>query len=486
MTALATGAIACAAVAFAAPAQAAQKCGGKRATIVGTQGDNTLTGTKRADVIVGLGGVDSIDGKGGNDIVCAGPGGDFIFGGGGSDRILGQGGDDVMTGQGGNDSFVGGRGDLDIGFFGFARQGVTANLDAGTATGEGSDRMSGLEALFGSPFGDDLSGDGRANTMFGDDGNDTIFGGAGVDGLDGGMGDDTLDGGGDLDLVFYNSEDAPVVADLSVNQVTGQGIDALSNFEVVVGSTLSDTLIGDDTPNYFLPEGGDDIVRGGSGFDMLMYFDSTSAVDIDLTANRGTADGNQTFESIEGVWGSPLGDRLIGGAGNELFIGEGGNDEIDARGGEDMVSGGDGDDDLDGGQGLRDMVDYEFALAGVAVDLQAGEATGGEGTDTLANFEEAFGSLFDDTLGGTAGSNNLWGYGGEDVLRGFGGNDNIVGGGVDGGDDGSADQIDGGDGLDQCGVDLTDVQALCEGPGLPPNHPLFDDASAASRVRRNH
>ncbi|MGH2807062.1 MAG: calcium-binding protein [Actinomycetota bacterium] len=488
---LAVSAMSIALVAVAAPAQAAVRCGGKRATIVGRNGnDANLRGTRRADVIAARGGIDTINGLGGSDIICAGPGGDFIFGGGGNDRILGQGGDDVMTGEAGGDSLVGGKGTLDIGFYGFATAPVTANLDTGVATGEGSDRLSGLEALFGSPLADRFTGDARANTIFGEDGNDTLIGGGGVDGLDGGLGDDDLDGGADLDLVFYNSGEQPVVADLSLNRVTGQGTDSLANFEVVVGSTSTspDTFIGDDAPNYFLPEGGPDIVRGGGGFDMLMYFDSPQGVDVDLTQGRGgpgEAEG-QTFESIEGVWGSPQADRLVGSGGNDLLLADAGNDVVDARAGDDMVSGGDGDDDLDGGQGTRDLIDYELAVAGVAVDLQAGEATGGEGTDSLANFEEVFGSFFDDTLGGNSGANNLWGWFGQDVLRGFGGNDTLVGGLVDGSSDGDADQLDGGDGTDQCGADVADTASLCEGPGIPPIHPLANDADAASRIRRNH
>lgn len=62
-------------------------CGGKRATILGSAGDDTLTGTRHQDVIVSLSGDDTITGRGGKDIICAGAGKDTVKGNGGADRI---------------------------------------------------------------------------------------------------------------------------------------------------------------------------------------------------------------------------------------------------------------------------------------------------------------------------------------------------------------------------------------------------------------
>ncbi|MCW2927144.1 MAG: hypothetical protein JWM86_1112 [Thermoleophilia bacterium] len=53
-------------------------CGGRRATLVGTQRADVLRGTRGVDVIVGLGGNDRIAGLGRGDIMCAGPGNDLI------------------------------------------------------------------------------------------------------------------------------------------------------------------------------------------------------------------------------------------------------------------------------------------------------------------------------------------------------------------------------------------------------------------------
>jgi Ca2+-binding RTX toxin-like protein len=73
---------------------------------------------------------------------------------------------------------------------------VTVDLAAGTATGEGTDTLTGIENVFGSGnFGDTLTGDTQDNALFGSGGDDSVSGGDGNDDLDGGNGTDALDGG---------------------------------------------------------------------------------------------------------------------------------------------------------------------------------------------------------------------------------------------------------------------------------------------------
>jgi Ca2+-binding RTX toxin-like protein len=92
----------------AAPASAAAKCQGKRATIVGTGADNKLKGTRKADVIVAKGGDDSVSGRGGKDRICGGGGKDRLRGGGGNDRLFGQAGNDKLTDTAGHNVLNGG------------------------------------------------------------------------------------------------------------------------------------------------------------------------------------------------------------------------------------------------------------------------------------------------------------------------------------------------------------------------------------------
>jgi Ca2+-binding RTX toxin-like protein len=88
----------------------ASTCAGKAATIVGTDGNDTLKGTPRADVISGLGGNDVIKGLAGNDTICGGPGKDKLLGGKGNDKLLGQAGKDTLIGGAGKDKLKGGPG----------------------------------------------------------------------------------------------------------------------------------------------------------------------------------------------------------------------------------------------------------------------------------------------------------------------------------------------------------------------------------------
>ena len=89
----------------------APSCRGERATIAGSNGDDTLRGTSRADVIVGRAGGDAIDGRGGGDLICAGNDSDFVDGGGAKDRLYGEGGDDILIGDESSDKLYGNNGD---------------------------------------------------------------------------------------------------------------------------------------------------------------------------------------------------------------------------------------------------------------------------------------------------------------------------------------------------------------------------------------
>jgi hypothetical protein len=93
----------------AAPASAGKpRCGGKVATIVGTNKGEVIRGTRKNDVIVARGGHDRILGRGGRDIICGGPGNDTIAGHRGNDVIYGQAGRDRLFGGFGRDRLYGG------------------------------------------------------------------------------------------------------------------------------------------------------------------------------------------------------------------------------------------------------------------------------------------------------------------------------------------------------------------------------------------
>jgi len=173
----------------------AHLCGGRRATILGTDEADDIVGTEGNDVIVGLGGNDLIRGMGGNDIICGGPGRDRIFGGHGRDLLFGGNQNDILRGEGGKDVLHGGRGnDMIIG----------GGRDDTLFGGPGRDKLfggQGRDRLLGGNKNDFLRGDGGRDFLDGGRGNDILIGGGGNDGLFGGPGPiDRLFGKAGFDL----------------------------------------------------------------------------------------------------------------------------------------------------------------------------------------------------------------------------------------------------------------------------------------------
>ena len=193
--------------------------------------------------------------------------------GGGNDRVDAAAGDDEIEGGAGNDEFEGGPG-TDILEFNYSATGVTVDLGAGIATGQGSDVVSGIENLRGSIFDDVLIGDEAVNGIRGNLGSDVLDGRAGDDGLAGERGNDRMDGGdgdddhrgglgddvhaggaGDDFLVDdAGNEDSvrPVTVDLFGGFAEGHGSDTVVAFEGVIGSNFADYLRGDSGPNALM------------------------------------------------------------------------------------------------------------------------------------------------------------------------------------------------------------------------------------------
>jgi len=119
---------------------------------------------------------------------------DYLLGDAGNDTLAGLGGSDLMEGDAGDDVMDGGTG-ADLGWYGDSAAAVQVNLAHGTATGEGSDRLTSIENLVGSKRADVLVGNAGRNQFQGRGGNDRLYGAAGKDMLDGNGGKDRADGG---------------------------------------------------------------------------------------------------------------------------------------------------------------------------------------------------------------------------------------------------------------------------------------------------
>lgn len=87
------------------------RCNNLNATLIGTEGIDTLNGTSGKDVIVSLGGADKIYGNSGDDVICGGAGNDLIYGQGGKDTVFGEAGKDKLYGGNDDDLLYGGDND---------------------------------------------------------------------------------------------------------------------------------------------------------------------------------------------------------------------------------------------------------------------------------------------------------------------------------------------------------------------------------------
>ena len=324
----------------------------------------------------------------------------------------GMGGDDIITGNG-NTRIQ----------FGNATAGVTVNLAAGTATGDGSvgnDTFTGVSRVRSSNFADQLSGSNNAvNTT-------EIF--------EGRAGNDTFDGRGGFDQASYNND--PTTVGISVNMAAGTvtgdaaiGVDALISIKSIRGTAFADTYIATGfagastdtgltaTFNEFEGLGGNDTITG-NGDTRITFVSATAGMTVDLSAGTATGDssvGTDSFTGVSRVRGSNLNDTIFGDANNNILEGQSGDD---------VLEGGAGNDTVNGGSGI-DTASYEHAAGPVTVSLAlpGAQQTGGAGTDTLSNMENLRGSAFSDTLIGDANNNVLEGGTGNDIINGGAGND---------------------------------------------------------------
>ncbi|MEM6851412.1 MAG: calcium-binding protein, partial [Pseudomonadota bacterium] len=305
---------------------------------------------------------------------------------------------------------------------------------------------------------------------------DDIGSGAGFIGFDG-----PLESG--VYTIWLNQTGEPSTA--SFNIVTSLDTPSaqvdLVDIENVIGSSLGETLFGNQENNVILggdgddrihPFGGVDFVDGEGGTDTLLLNAAPNGVTIDFVA--GTA-GPNTFVNFENANGSSTGgDTIIGDANANVLNGLGGDDTLISGGGADSLLGEGGDDTLvvtsadagalvDGGSDTNGdaAVQADDIATGDTLDLSSLDLTGVEsilvdldefnqgalnpvdptqdGTLSITvdgetrvidvqDVENIVGSSFGETLFGNQESNVILGGDGDDLIHPFGGVDFVDGG----------------------------------------------------------
>jgi serralysin len=335
---------------------------------------------------------------------------------------------------------------------------------------ENANGGSGSDSIRGNNVGNVLNGNAGDDFLYGGDGTDTINGGAGNDWIEGGFNADTVNGGDGNDTFYVRQ------GEFGDNTTGGAGTDTLdlSNYtttygsivnlaggtynfspsfggpytitgvEVVKGTQLADTIIGDAAANSLYGNGGNDTIQGGDGNDGISGGAGDDLIqggagNDALTAGSGTDqvygnDGNDRF-FIEQGWNGGIGEAFFGGAGTDTFdastvIFVGFSAIINLQ---------------DGIFTDRNFPGYEIWLSSVENAIATDEndiVTGsgetnildlGAGDDTgygLGGNDAILGGAGVDTMDGGDGNDNLQGGAGDDNLRGSAGAD-ILNGGAD-------------------------------------------------------
>ncbi|NBS63748.1 MAG: calcium-binding protein [Betaproteobacteria bacterium] len=376
----------------------------------------------------------------------------------------GDAGDDTIVGGPGDDSLLGGLGN-DLLDYSSAPSAVSVDLgNESSAGGAGTDALISFERVKGSLFGDTIAGSG---------GNDTFTGLAGADRFEIAAGVDTItDLGTDADVVVVTGSTTRVEADLAAawtatasSSNAGSALLRTNGFAIdltavvsglgwtlvnsgaattLTGSALADTITGgagNDTvkgnagaDRFLITAGTDSILDVGNGVDVIVVsagatvdatvtqpWTATSASSNAGTARIGSAGVSMDLTAIN----TGLGWRLSNSGSAASLTGSSLQDTLEGGSGDDTLSGAAGNDAIDGAGGL-DLVDYQFAVAAVTVDLTAGTASGGAGSDALSNIERIRGSAYNDTITGSAGDNTLTGGLGNDLLQITAGSDAVT------------------------------------------------------------
>lgn len=370
----------------------APSCHGRKATIVGTAGNDVLHGTPERDVIWGGRGDDTIYGSLGNDLICGGPGNDVIHGGRGNDTVDGGPGTDIVTGDLGDDKVLGGAGprddvagdlgidivnggpgneDLVHGDYGWDRMsggagngdiasfatdvgggkngsaGVWASLAKHRAFGDGHDKLFGFESLEGSAFEDTLIGSKGDNVIDGGPGNDKIYGGGGHDRIDGGQGSDACSGAKGRTTSCGREKPLHASAYVQLDPAAGGG----AGLQVVGGGGADDFTVAFDEATETFEVSARKGLAIGPGCTRLGGAADQVACPADGPGRWLMADLGPGNDSLE-VQGSLLAVgsvRLAGNLGNDTIKGGPEDDLIEAGPGADKLYGRAGADGLVGG-----------------------------------------------------------------------------------------------------------------------------------------
>jgi Ca2+-binding RTX toxin-like protein len=367
--------------------------------IVGGPGNDTLVGDSQANTLSGGGGDDRLEGQAGSDALIGGDGRDLADyaeraagvqvsanglpeSGNAEDGppgardsvatdvedLTGGSGDDVLTGNAERNVLDGGLGDDDLHGLGgvdvvdYSGRIAAVFVDLGDPA-----PIDGAEDEFDDVGADveDVLGGAGADLLIGSSVSNVLEGGGGDDLLDGAGSADALRGGTGLDLAYYGTRSAAIVADLDGQSgddgEAGEDDTLATDLEGLVGGAGNDTLTGGSSDDLLDGGTGADELRGGGGYDGVSYEERTAGVTADADGVAGDdgqpGEGDTIADDVEDLYGGAGDDVLVGNSLDNFLFGGTGADRLDGGNGEDALFGEAGGDDLTTSDANADLAD---------------------------------------------------------------------------------------------------------------------------------
>jgi Ca2+-binding RTX toxin-like protein len=363
--------------------------GGDKYVIVG-KGSNLISGGSGNELIFAGDGNNVIYAGSGSSLIRAGNGNNTLLGGVGHNELFAGNGDntfndgggvaDMYAGTGNNTFIVTNAADtiaVDQGGVNTVKTTLNWTLGANQQVlwGLGHDALT----LRGNDLGDQLIGNGAADTLIGGAGNDTLADSGGAATLIGGGGDDTF-------VVTNRSTLVEAAAGPAGTVKTSVSYTLPQNVHKLVGTGFADlTLTGGDQDGVAIQanSGNDTLVAGsgiatlvgGSGSDTFVVNNTADVVQAQAGFNTNTIKTSVSYAASDNVTvlsGTGSADiTLTGNALDDVITANGGNDTLVAGSGDDVLIAGSGKSTFIGGSGTDS---YELGNSDAAVRLGSGDS----------------------------------------------------------------------------------------------------------------
>ncbi|CAK0746830.1 serralysin [Gammaproteobacteria bacterium] len=390
-----------------------------------------------------LTGATNIDGTGNqlDNVIVGNSGANTVTSGLGNDQLDGKGGADTLRGGAGNDSYtVDNVGDTVIENLGEGTDTVLASISYNLGLNSNLENLTLIGFSNLNATGNELD-----NLINGNYGDNTLDGGMGIDQMSGRSGNDIyiVDTVGDLAIEGIGEGTDTVQS--SVNYTLGVNIENLTLIGISdisgTGNSLANTITGNAGNNLLDGYLGADKLIGGAGDDVYGVDNAGDKITENIGEGTDLILSSATYNMVNAANVENL---TLAGTADINCTGNGLDNYLVGNTGSNVISGGNGNDTLDGGGGADILSggagndNYIIDNVGDIANESAGQ--GIDGVLSSVSFNFGFSALENLTL---TGSSNIGGVGNssDNIITGNSGNNTLYGGGGN-------DTVNGGVGTD--------------------------------------